>query len=636
MSSADTVLYAGRIFPGLRPFEAEDAVLFFGRDDQTDELLRRLQDTHFLAVVGLSGSGKSSLVRAGLLPALRRGHLAGAGPQWRVCVLRPGSDPLGSLARELNRTLGERPDRLSILRSSKLGLADASRYGRKADENLLIVVDQFEELFRFEDGDRTQGAAFVELLMTAALETEPGYAIYIVITLRSDFIGECARFRRLPEVLNESQYLVPRMAARDLREVIQGPAALGGLKVEPGLLDTLIDKTGDDPDQLPILQHLLMQMWDLHEGSTLGMRQYKEVGGWNDALNRHADKVLKSLSPERQEVAKRIFQRLTEKGREGRGLRRPARMSDLVAVAQAPETEVKLVLEHFRQEGRSFLTSPDRELTSESDVDITHESLIRNWQELRKWVDEEATSGEWYRRVADRRNIGGALLVGLELEAALRARELGNWNTAWAVRYADGERAAVSFRDVDQFLDDSEKQRRDAVSRLRKRQALTMAVAIVFAFLAVAAYHYARLAKKDEQRAKLAETKATDLSGALQKQIEANLIAQAEAESNRLLAAKAAAESEGLKGRANQLQASYDAAQRSIAAIKAASTSAQEERDLQRVAQSYYISPYAPGFSLWYGGKWYGRPAWYGRSSSFLGPYYYSRRSIYERYAARP
>src|SRR5215467_2167268 len=129
MSTRATALYAGRIYPGLRPFDAEDALLFFGRDPQTDSLLRRLDDTRFLAVVGLSGSGKSSLVRAGLLPALRRGHLAGAGSRWRVCVMRPGSDPLRALASGLNHTLGEREDRWYALRSGALGLVDASRPG---------------------------------------------------------------------------------------------------------------------------------------------------------------------------------------------------------------------------------------------------------------------------------------------------------------------------------------------------------------------------------------------------------------------------------------------------------------------------------------------------------------------------
>jgi energy-coupling factor transporter ATP-binding protein EcfA2 len=286
MGAPATALYAGRIYPGLRPFDVEDALLFFGREEQTDELLRRIDDTRFVAVVGLSGSGKSSLVRAGLLPALRRGHLTGAGSRWQLSVMRPGSDPLDALARALNEALGQRDDRLAMLRSGRFGLLDTSRQGRNADENLLLVVDQFEEIFRFQDSYRRrtgEAAEFIELLLAASQEYEPAYRVYVVMTLRSDYLGECARFRGLSEALNESQYLVPRMARERLREAIDGPAALGGVALSKELREELLDKTGDDPDQLPVMQHLLMRMWEIRKpadtGFSIGREQYKAVGG---------------------------------------------------------------------------------------------------------------------------------------------------------------------------------------------------------------------------------------------------------------------------------------------------------------------------------------------------------------------
>ena len=353
-------LYSGRIFPGLRPFESADALLFFGREEQTDELLRRLGDTRFLAVVGLSGSGKSSLVRAGLLPALRRGHLAGASSQWRIAVMRPGSDPLGILAGELNVTLGPREDRLRFLRSGRLGLVDAARRGGRPDENLLLVVDQFEEIFRFRSSNRDragEAAEFVELLIAAAREYEAEYRVYIVITMRSDFLGECAQFLGLPEILNESQYLVPRMTREELREAIVGPAALGGVRVAEDLREHLLDRTEEDRDQLPILQHLLMRMWEVRqpsgEGFLLTKDQYEMVGGWEDALNRHAE-AISSVPEVNQVLLKRIFQRLTERVLTGQEVRRPATVRELEQVAKAPASEVTAVVERFREESPIF------------------------------------------------------------------------------------------------------------------------------------------------------------------------------------------------------------------------------------------------------------------------------------------
>ena len=325
MSPAGSAPDRGRVFPGLRPFEEQDAALFFGRDEQVDGLLRRLDNTRFLAVVGLSGSGKSSLVRAGLLPALRRGHLNGAGARWRIAVMRPGSDPLGTLGKTLDDTLGEFEDRPEILRSGSLGLLDASRDGRGPEDNLLLVVDQFEENFRFQREYRERAedaAAFVDLLLAAVQAYEARYRLYVVITMRSDYLGEAAHFPGLPEALNDSQYLVPRMTREQLREAVLGPAALGGVEVDPSLIDQLLEETGTDPDQLPVLQHLLMRMWEVREelngASRITVAQLEEVGGWDNALTNHAKAMYDLLDHDRQVLAKRVFQRLTERGEASR------------------------------------------------------------------------------------------------------------------------------------------------------------------------------------------------------------------------------------------------------------------------------------------------------------------------------
>jgi hypothetical protein len=225
------------------------------------------------------------------------------------------------------------------------------------------------------------------------------------------------------------------------------------------LLEELLAKTSDDPDQLPVLQHLLMRMWELRQKTAAGPRivraQYDFVGAWDDALNRHAEDVWGSLG-ERGDLAKRIFQRLTDKSPTGREVRRPATVGELAGVAGTAADAVIAVVEHYREEGCNFLTSPSRALTEESSIDISHESLIRRWKRLRLWIEEEADWGAWYRRVEDRKRLSGAHFVDPELDLALQAQEHGHWNEAWAQRYAS---SGATYDDVVGFLEESSRAR---------------------------------------------------------------------------------------------------------------------------------------------------------------------------------
>ena len=274
-------------YPGLRPFRFEESYLFFGREGQSEELLKRLERSHFVAVVGTSGSGKSSLVRAGLLPLLSSGFMPNTGADWRIAILRPGNSPIHNLARALvlpEQYTGGAPtsankasDELNIgitetiLRRSAIGLLDYADSGELAKgENLLVVVDQFEELFRFKkeygQSESDEAAAFVKLLLEATRDKstrdKKKSPVYVVITMRSDFLGDCAQFRDLPEAINDGQYLIPRLTREQLRQVIESPAKIHGAQMSPVLVTNLLNDIGDDQDQLPVLQHALMRTWN--------------------------------------------------------------------------------------------------------------------------------------------------------------------------------------------------------------------------------------------------------------------------------------------------------------------------------------------------------------------------------------
>ena len=438
-------------FPGLRPFEPHESALYFGRDDQIDELLERLAEARFLAVVGTSGSGKSSLVRAGLVPALQRGHLAGGGSRWRVAVFRPGDDPLGGLAR----ALGQPRD---LIGQSSFGLVQAARI-LDAGERLLVIVDQFEELFRVRQAGSEDGAAaFVKLLLRAAFED--GVSVFVVLTMRTDYLGACTVFRGLPEVLNGGQYLIPRMTRDQLTESIEGPIAVGGAAITPQLVQRLLNDVGDDPDQLPILQHALMRTWSngseaRAEGLPLDVPIYEAIGGLAAALNRHAEEAYGELGERSagQRIARKLFQRLTEKGTDQQENRRPTSLREICAVAEADEQTVIAVIDKFRSEGRTFLTSPGGgELSADSVIDISHESLIRLWHRLSGWADEEALSAERYRRLARAAELHAK---GEEspwrdpaLQLALDWKNRERPNGHWAGRYHAGFEEAMGFLEM--------------------------------------------------------------------------------------------------------------------------------------------------------------------------------------------
>ena len=465
-------------FPGLRSFEPEEDHLFFGREARIDEILTRLRRSRFLSVVGTSGSGKSSLIRSGLIPSLHSGMMASAGSSWRIAIFRPGEDPIGNLAEALNSpdVIGQADDASDTnkaflevtLRRSQIGLVEAIRQARiPAHENILIIADQFEELFRFKNSRQLREShddaiAFVKLLLNAVSQQQ--IPIYVVITMRSDFIGNCTEFDGLTEAINDGQYLVPRMDREERRSAITGPVAVGGAEISPRLVLRLLNDVGDDPDQLPILQHAMMRTWEYWQhnhvaGDPIDLSHYEAIGTMAEALSRHAEETYLELeTPERKLIAEKMFKALTDRGSDARGVRSPRRLEEICGLTGASQAEVISVIDVFRRPGRSFLMPPaDVELHGSSVIDISHESLMRIWTRLIQWVDEEARSAQTYLRISraalQHQEGQAGLLRDPELQLALNWREEARPTVTWAERYDPAfERALL-------FLEESERQR---------------------------------------------------------------------------------------------------------------------------------------------------------------------------------
>jgi WD40 repeat protein len=463
-------------FVGLRPFESTESLFFFGRGAQTGELMERLYTCRFVSVVGRSGCGKSSLIRAGLIPKLRAGFLVADRDSWVVETMKPGDRPLRSLAAAVLRVTGG---------GAKHGAADASAAEVEAlaeeisaegveavtkrlapvlergDANFLLLVDQFEEIFRFgsrsrkddEDEDdaatarsRDEAADFVSIML--ALSEQRDVPAYVVMTMRSDFLGDCDAFRGLPEAMNHSQYLVPRLSTKEREEAISGPIRLYGQAIAPRLLDLVRNDVGDKLDQLPVMQHAMMRTWEnwgAREDGPVDVPDYEAAGTIRSALSDDAEAVLAAMGgpdSERGRLTARVFQALTDTDAENRRIRRPAHLRRLEAVTGAGRDEIMEIVSLFEGGGRSFLAVTRDEARGNHLIDISHESLIRQWKTLRDWVDKEAEDRSLYVRISDaamRRKESEGRRGGLwddpELQQALDWWRERDPTPAWAAQY---------------------------------------------------------------------------------------------------------------------------------------------------------------------------------------------------------
>ena len=457
-------------FPGLRRFERHEAVIFRGRETHVDALMQRLGGNRFLAVVGTSGSGKSSLVRAGLLPALERGHVAGM-TKWRIAVFQPGTDPIANLATALQDKDGDAPGLTDVkaesLREDSLCLVDLVRKAAlQQQEALLVVVDQFEELFAYHrgkagDADGSDAPQFVRLLLHAV--RRPDVPVYVLLTMRSDYLGDCAEFPGLPEYLTASQYLVPRLTREQRRQAIREPLLLFGVTVTQALLDRLLNDSGEEaatvstdrggaPDPLPVLQHALLrtfEAWQLGDGA-VDIQHYDVVGGMADAINRHGEDVIgsKALGAEGRKWAERIFRCVTtmELGRKIRRPTKKAQLLEIIGCGTEDGPAVEAAIQAFRD--ARFLQE-----NSEGSIDISHESVIWKWNRLSKWVEDEAESAKVYSDLVVDSKAGNRWWVlpswwsGRKLSDARKRKKAEGWNGAWGGRYEPkGDfRRAISF-----------------------------------------------------------------------------------------------------------------------------------------------------------------------------------------------
>lgn len=390
-------------YVGLGAFQEGDRELFFGREALVAELVTKVEQAPFLAVMGASGSGKSSVVRAGLIPELKAGALPGS-ERWRYVTITPGSTPVDQLAVALGKLQGG--DLGSVLALSRqlaendraLQLAAAMLLDGRGDGRLVIVVDQAEELWTLAPADpeacklfvESQQRPFVRRILGAAQAKGAGgrSPVLTIVTMRADFLHRAAEYQDLAQLISDHLQVVSPLAPDELRHAITGPAELVGCGFEPGLVDELVQQVEGQPGALPLLQYTLLELWKqrLPDG-TLTWEAFRGLGGVDGALAARADAILRERypTPEAQEELRRALLRLVQPGEGAADTRRRALLRDM-APAGSGVADVQALLKPLADE-RLLTTGRDAASGAET-IEVAHEALIRAWPTFGRWIGE--------------------------------------------------------------------------------------------------------------------------------------------------------------------------------------------------------------------------------------------------------
>ncbi|BAY09356.1 nSTAND1 domain-containing NTPase [Calothrix sp. NIES-2098] len=523
-------------YRGLRAFAEEDAQYFFGRESLTQHLISQIAHKSFLAVVGASGSGKSSVVQAGLMAQLRLGKQLPGSDSWLIKCLRPGARPLEELARRLgeggrSRGAGSReqggiedsPSPELVLEGMLYQGVEGFVYWLRSrpEAMVILVVDQFEELFTLAPSEDRQ--RFLDLVLGAIEYASDKFKL--VVTLRADFIAACLEVPALANLLQESSVLVPpNLSDRDYRRVIINPAEQVSLKVEPELVEVLVQELNHSAGDLPLLEFVLEQLWEYRQEGELTLAAYQQqVGGIKGALERKAQAVYEGLDTQAQDCARWIFLSLTQLGDGTEDTRRRVLKSELV-VQKYPAalvertlqvlTAAKLVVVNLEEEGSRGQDKGDKGDKGDSvmvslpasavTIEVVHEILIRHWSTLRWWLEENRS------RLRSQRQIE-------------QAAALWKYNHEQAdfllqgIRLAEAEEIYVKYtdelsQDVQRFIAAclAERQRQQFEQKKRLRQA--QKAIVVISVLGIAASGFGGLAYVQKQAAQLREISALNAS----------------------------------------------------------------------------------------------------------------------------
>ena len=397
-------------YVGLRSFASAEEKVFIGRDKQIADLLSKMGFNRFVAVLGASGVGKSSLLRAGLLPKLRAGFDVGGRKTWACAFLRPGDAPVDNLAAALLQVQKGDTDKRSAeavsdsIRQGQMEqvLAQLEDVFSDGKTNLIIMIDQLDELFRVHDNEQSRDAAlFASLIL--ALSKQSVYPIYVVTSMRSDFVRHCDRYPGLMTAVNDGRFPLEEISRNQLRDIIRLPPSLYGIEVAPRLLGRMVNEIEEEDALMPEIQHMLFRLW-LHwrrfgEDRLIDIEHYESIQQMKKAMSFHAEHAMIGMKNDMRWLSKRLFQSLMGFNLEGTLFARPMRLNRVVEITGQPTDKVWSLVEKFRENGR-LLIDINGPKASNPLLELTNERAISRWPRLEEWAEEERNRAMVYRRIA--------------------------------------------------------------------------------------------------------------------------------------------------------------------------------------------------------------------------------------------
>ncbi len=507
-------------FPGLKPFSQDESKLFFGRKTERREVISKLLKNRHVSVIGAAGTGKTSLIYGGVVEDIKDQIING--PDWTVISFRPGNNPFGNLAVALTKCFLEWGDQkansnqiLSELTNNFPDLWGLIKKYFNSARNVLFVIDQIEDLFRFQSSDNSTSTKFIEFLVTEVNKGGPD--LFFVMTMRSEYLGDCSHHWELARLVNNSNYLIPEPGFENWKEVIEEPVKYSCAEITPDLVELLLNDIRNVNFKLSVFQHVMMRTWKGWKESgvnrPINITDYNSAGTIKKSVSVHADEIYEGLTVREKEICVVMFKAITRKGSDNKGIRHPSDVKTIKSIADCSEIELRQVVQKFSDSSCSFVSFQENTWQYEnSTVDIQNECVIQSWDLLKEWIDSEAVSMQIYLRLSEASALYQLGKTGLfkttDLQSALKWRNQNHPVLSWAVQYNPAfERAMVYLRTSEKAYEEEEENKAKLEKNKKRRTWFTsriLAFAILIAF-GLTAYAYIQKLNA-EKKAKHAET----------------------------------------------------------------------------------------------------------------------------------